>query len=117
MPIVKKGLFLVFLCKLLVEPALAFEFDDIDLPKEHIPFYFKTFPQVAEECRNDESCPFKVFLIVIESEILVMNFTTHSVCFHPHLFDALAVRHIPLFGSPTGALFYTRTAYKLLIYF
>jgi hypothetical protein len=79
MPIVKKGLFFVFLCKLLAEPALAFEFDDIDLPKEHIPFYFKTFPRVAEECRNDESCPFKVFLIVIESEILVMNFTIQRV--------------------------------------
>ncbi|XP_067003834.2 EGF domain-specific O-linked N-acetylglucosamine transferase isoform X2 [Anabrus simplex] len=43
----------------LVKNSLAFNFTDINLPKEHIPFYFKSFPAMAELCQNDESCPYK----------------------------------------------------------
>ncbi|XP_059485075.1 EGF domain-specific O-linked N-acetylglucosamine transferase [Neocloeon triangulifer] len=55
-----KRLFFVLICQALLRPATAaFNFSSLDLPEEHLPFYFKTFPSVAEECRGDPDCPFK----------------------------------------------------------
>ncbi|XP_065352579.1 EGF domain-specific O-linked N-acetylglucosamine transferase [Cloeon dipterum] len=53
---------LFFCLQLLRLTTAAFNFSDIDLPDEHLPYYFKTFPKVAEECREDPECPFKVHL-------------------------------------------------------
>lgn len=35
-------------------------YTDINLPHEHIKYYFNSFPTVAEKCRNDAACPYKV---------------------------------------------------------
>ncbi|GLG99760.1 Uncharacterized protein GBIM_06152 [Gryllus bimaculatus] len=37
----------------------AFNFSEINLPKEHLPFYFSNYPAVAEKCKEDEKCPYK----------------------------------------------------------
>ncbi|XP_031772944.1 EGF domain-specific O-linked N-acetylglucosamine transferase isoform X2 [Apis florea] len=34
-------------------------YTDIDLPSDHIKYYFNYFPTVAEECRNNTACPYK----------------------------------------------------------
>ncbi|XP_076180397.1 EGF-domain O-GlcNAc transferase isoform X2 [Ptiloglossa arizonensis] len=34
-------------------------YTDIDLPPDHMKYYFNSFPTVAEECRNDTACPYK----------------------------------------------------------
>ncbi|CAL7950413.1 unnamed protein product [Xylocopa violacea] len=34
-------------------------YTDIDLPPDHIKYYFNSFPTVAEECRNNTVCPYK----------------------------------------------------------
>lgn len=33
---------------------------NLDLPDEFLPYYFYTYPNVAEECREDPDCPYKV---------------------------------------------------------
>lgn len=35
-------------------------YTNIDLPSDHIKYYFNSFPTVAEECRNNTACPYKV---------------------------------------------------------
>lgn len=35
-------------------------FSNVDIPREHMPFFFYNFPHVAEECANENDCPFKV---------------------------------------------------------
>lgn len=35
-------------------------YTDIDLPSDHVKYYFNSFPTVAEECRNNTACPYKV---------------------------------------------------------
>ncbi|CAH1389195.1 unnamed protein product [Nezara viridula] len=37
-------------------------YDNINLPKKHLPFFFSNFPQEAEKCKKDPSCPFKKYL-------------------------------------------------------
>ncbi|XP_034230481.1 EGF domain-specific O-linked N-acetylglucosamine transferase isoform X3 [Thrips palmi] len=34
-------------------------FSDVDIPTEHMPFYFNNFPDLAEQCANDEDCPYR----------------------------------------------------------
>ncbi|KOX67308.1 EGF domain-specific O-linked N-acetylglucosamine transferase [Melipona quadrifasciata] len=34
-------------------------YTNIDLPSDHIKYYFNSFPTVAEECRNNTACPYK----------------------------------------------------------
>ncbi|XP_006607155.1 EGF domain-specific O-linked N-acetylglucosamine transferase isoform X2 [Apis dorsata] len=34
-------------------------YTDIDLPSDHIKYYYNYFPTVAEECRNNTACPYK----------------------------------------------------------
>nr|XP_033206078.1 EGF domain-specific O-linked N-acetylglucosamine transferase isoform X2 [Bombus vancouverensis nearcticus] len=34
-------------------------YTEIDLPPDHIKYYFNSFPTVAEECRNNTACPYK----------------------------------------------------------
>lgn len=37
-------------------------FSRINLPHEHLPYYFSNFPKIREKCRNDEECPYKDYL-------------------------------------------------------
>lgn len=38
----------------------AINYSDIDLPTNHMKYYFNSFPSVADKCRNDPLCPYKV---------------------------------------------------------
>ena len=40
--------------------ADAFNYSNINLPENHLKYYFNSFPVIAEECRNDPTCPYKV---------------------------------------------------------
>nr|CAD7459187.1 unnamed protein product [Timema tahoe] len=37
----------------------GYNFTDINLPIEHIPYYFNSFPEVAQQCEENPDCPFK----------------------------------------------------------
>nr|CAD7427710.1 unnamed protein product [Timema monikensis] len=37
----------------------GYNFTDINLPIEHIPYYFNSFPEVAQQCQENPDCPFK----------------------------------------------------------
>lgn len=37
----------------------GFNWNDINLPKNHVKYYFNTFPNVEKLCRNDPTCPYK----------------------------------------------------------
>lgn len=39
--------------------AYCDNFTSINLPEEHLPYYFTNFPKEAERCQKDEGCPFK----------------------------------------------------------
>lgn len=40
--------------------------ESLNLHPQHYPFFFNTNPGVADECRQDPSCPYKVGLGVME---------------------------------------------------
>lgn len=40
--------------------SAAYNFTEINLPEEHIPYYFNSYPEVAEKCKLDSTCPYKV---------------------------------------------------------
>lgn len=62
-------------------------YTDINLPSDHIKYYFNYFPTVAEECRNNTACPYKVIRGVlitrlckdlsIKGEIRYIHFRSH----------------------------------------
>ena len=33
---------------------------DFNLPDSHLIYYFNSFPVLAEKCKNDSTCPYKV---------------------------------------------------------
>lgn len=39
--------------------SAAYNFTEINLPEEHIPYYFNSYPEVAEKCKLDSTCPYK----------------------------------------------------------
>ncbi|XP_015433615.1 PREDICTED: EGF domain-specific O-linked N-acetylglucosamine transferase, partial [Dufourea novaeangliae] len=39
--------------------AIQTNYSDIDLPDDHVKYYFNSFPTVAEDCRNNTACPYK----------------------------------------------------------
>lgn len=39
------------------------QFDYIDLPQSHLPYYFSNFPKVADECEQSDSCQYKDWLM------------------------------------------------------
>ena len=42
--------------------AIGSNYTDINLPHEHVKYYFNSFPTAAEKCHNDATCPYKVKL-------------------------------------------------------
>jgi protein O-GlcNAc transferase len=38
----------------------ADNFTDINLPEEHMPYYFNSYHNIAEKCKLDPACPYKV---------------------------------------------------------
>lgn len=43
--------------------TIGANYTDINLPHDHIKYYFNSFPTAAEKCRNDTACPYKVRLV------------------------------------------------------
>lgn len=37
-------------------------FSTINLPKEHLPFYFSSYPDISKKCNDDPECPYKMHL-------------------------------------------------------
>lgn len=37
-------------------------FSSINLPQEHLPYYFASLPNAAEKCRKDKECPYEKYL-------------------------------------------------------
>jgi hypothetical protein len=33
---------------------------NVDLPPEHLPFYFSSYPNLEADCDTDPNCPYKV---------------------------------------------------------
>lgn len=58
-------------------------YTDIDLPSDHIKYYYNYFPTVAEECRNNTACPYKVIRGVLITrlckDLSIKDEITHSV--------------------------------------
>ena len=38
----------------------CFDWESLDLPEDHIPFFFTNNPSVRQLCEDDDACPFKV---------------------------------------------------------
>lgn len=47
----------------LISGEVPGNFSNVDIPTEHMPFYFYNFPEIARQCANDENCPYKVSLL------------------------------------------------------
>jgi hypothetical protein len=60
--------------------GLADNFTEINLPKEHIPYYFNSYPEIAEKCRSDVSCPYKVSTDVRNTESYFHICGAHICC-------------------------------------
>ncbi|XP_066153392.1 EGF domain-specific O-linked N-acetylglucosamine transferase isoform X2 [Euwallacea fornicatus] len=41
-------------------------FSNINLPPEHLPYYFTAFPEVADQCRKDPECSFKNYTNIVK---------------------------------------------------
>ncbi|RZC43143.1 EGF domain-specific O-linked N-acetylglucosamine transferase, partial [Asbolus verrucosus] len=53
---------ILFILLLLVLQTNCDNFSSINLPDEHLPYYFTNFPQIATKCESDPDCPYKNFL-------------------------------------------------------
>ncbi|XP_011500542.1 PREDICTED: EGF domain-specific O-linked N-acetylglucosamine transferase [Ceratosolen solmsi marchali] len=40
----------------------AVNYSDIDLPHNHLKYYFNSFPALSNKCQNEPSCPYKIHL-------------------------------------------------------
>ncbi|KAH1001483.1 hypothetical protein HUJ04_005497 [Dendroctonus ponderosae] len=43
-------------------PMLPMDFSEINLPSEHLQYYFSAFPSAAQQCHIDDKCPYKMAL-------------------------------------------------------
>lgn len=55
-------MFIVFIFFVLLLQVLCDNYSTINLPEEHLPYYFANFPKIAEKCLNDDDCPYKSHL-------------------------------------------------------
>lgn len=47
---------------LLVHSVYGMNWDAVDLPEEHLPYYFNNYPQLVDVCLSQDDCPYKEFL-------------------------------------------------------
>lgn len=59
-----RNTFAVIFCICIIKFGLllASNYSFINVPDTHLPYYFATFPNVAEKCRNDANCPYTKWL-------------------------------------------------------
>jgi hypothetical protein len=60
--------------------GLADNFTEINLPKEHIPYYFNSYPETAEKCKVDAACPYKVSINLRYIESYFRIYETYICC-------------------------------------
>lgn len=53
------GLSLIFIY---IIPALSDNFSFINLPEEHLPYYYSNYPDISKKCFADPDCPHKKYL-------------------------------------------------------
>lgn len=54
----------IYLIILVADSVASFSWNSLNLPKEHIPFFFTNNNDIRKECENDKNCPFKDSLFV-----------------------------------------------------
>ncbi|KAJ8973594.1 hypothetical protein NQ317_010031 [Molorchus minor] len=52
-------MYIVFLVVLQMFQVMCNNYSFINLPEDHLPYYFSNFPNIAETCMNDIDCPYK----------------------------------------------------------
>lgn len=60
----KKFLYQILLFILYCKECRFYNFSNINLSNEHIPYYFNAFPDVAAICKEDQTCPYKVGIFI-----------------------------------------------------
>ncbi|XP_014236116.1 EGF domain-specific O-linked N-acetylglucosamine transferase [Trichogramma pretiosum] len=55
-------IFFLLMLDIFADFAIAFNFSTINLPKNHLKYYFNSFPALEKECLSDPECPFKSHL-------------------------------------------------------
>lgn len=55
-------MFVILFLSLAIHNTLCGNFSTINLPREHLQYYFANFPKLAEECEIDPDCPYKTEL-------------------------------------------------------
>ncbi|XP_046991623.1 EGF domain-specific O-linked N-acetylglucosamine transferase isoform X1 [Schistocerca americana] len=53
-----------FIISVVIRASVTYNFSNINLPDEHIPYYFSSFNDIAEKCRTSDQCPYKEYLDV-----------------------------------------------------
>lgn len=53
---------IVFIFFALFLQVLCDNYSTINLPEEHLPYYFANSPKIAAKCLNDDECPYKTYL-------------------------------------------------------
>ena len=66
----KDLIFITITLTLLIIPNEG-NYSNVDLPENHLKYYFNSFPAEAEKCQDDVACPYKV-------EKLLQNFLHSS---------------------------------------
>lgn len=72
----------------------AVNFSNVDIPKEHMPFYFANFPGIAKQCIDDEECAFKVMYfgpIMVHENFSATNVTKPKKLLNCHSLFSLVV--------------------------
>jgi len=64
--------------------AIGGNYTDINLPHEHMKYYFNSFPKLAEKCRDDAACPYKVSVLIFHIYFLTC-FLMLSLCAYARL--------------------------------
>lgn len=52
----------IFIVSYILKLVLATKYDFINVPHTHLPYYFSTFPGIAEQCRKDVECSYAEWL-------------------------------------------------------
>ena len=54
---------LVLLLTTQTRVSAEYDWTSLNLPDSHIPYYFTSHPEIAEQCISDKDCPYKVMLV------------------------------------------------------
>ena len=54
--------FIVLKFHWLVTCCYGYNWDGLNLPDEHVPYFFTNNPEIKAQCDDDEDCPYKVTL-------------------------------------------------------